>query len=322
MRKFLLASVLLLFQSCGNGKDVSSLEQWMQGNGKVKVLSTTAMIDDLVGRIGGEKIDHLCLIVGEIDPHSYELVKGDDEKFERADLLFHNGLRLEHGASLHHRIEKHSNAVAIGDKIQKLNPEKILWRNTQVDPHIWMDIELWSYAIPIIEEALSSCLPEEAEYFHRRAEVLKEEFLLAHRTIKERLNRIPEKKRYLVTSHDAFDYFTKAYLREEGEESWKNRFTAPEGLAPEGQISPADIQAVIEHLLRYQIHEVFPESNVSRDALKKIAEACASKGFQVKIIEKPLHGDAMGPEGSNADSYLAMMLHNANVLARAWEEGE
>jgi manganese/zinc/iron transport system substrate-binding protein len=319
MRKFVFSIAVLLLQSCGSGKDISSLEQWMQNNGKIKVLSTTAMIDDLVARIGGDKIDHLCLIVGEIDPHSYELVKGDDEKFERADLLFHNGLCLEHGASLHHRIEKHSSAVAVGDKIQKLHPGKILWRKSQVDPHIWMDVELWSEAIPIIEVELSKRLPNEAEYFHKRAEVLKEECLLVHRTIKERLRKIPEEKRYLVTSHDAFDYFTRAYLREEGEMTWQHRFTAPEGLAPEGQISPADIQAVIDHLLQHQIHALFPESNVSRDALKKIAEACASKGFHVKIIKTPLHGDAMGPKGSTADGYLPMMLHNADVLVSAWE---
>lgn len=322
MRKFRVAIaslVLFLALGCGSSNQASSLQEWMQNNGKVKVLSTTAMIHDLASKIGGDRIDALCLIIGEIDPHSYELVKGDDEKFERADLLFHNGLRLEHGASLHHRILKHPSSVAIGDKIQKLHPEKILWKKTQIDPHIWMDVELWSCAIPIIEEALSLKMPESAEYFHKRAEGLREELLLVHQTIKNRLKNIEEEKRYLVTSHDAFEYFTKAYLRKENEEDWQKRFAAPEGLAPEGQISPRDIQMVIDHLLRYQIHEVFPESNVSRDALKKIAEACENLGFHVKIIEEPLHGDAMGKGGSDADGYLKMMLHNAEVLSSAWE---
>jgi manganese/zinc/iron transport system substrate-binding protein len=316
----LLYAIASLFLSCTSSQNnASALQEWMQDNGKIKVLSTTAMIHDLVAKIGGDKIDALCLIVGEIDPHSYELVKGDDEKFERADLLFHNGLRLEHGASLHHRILKHPTSISIGDKIQKLQPEKILWRQTQIDPHIWMDVELWSCATSIIEEALILTMPDSAEYFHKRAEALKIELLLVHQTIKDRLQSVAPKKRYLVTSHDAFDYFTKAYLREEQEEDWQKRFAAPEGLAPEGQISPSDIQAVIDHLMRYQIHEVFPESNVSRDALKKIAEACDNLEFHVKIIERPLHGDAMGAKGSDADDYIKMMLHNAEVLSSAWE---
>ena len=321
MRKFLYAVIALFFSSCGSQNNASSLHAWMQENGKVKVLSTTAMIHDLVSKIGGEKIDALCLIIGEIDPHSYELVKGDDEKFERADLLFHNGLRLEHGASLHHRILSHPSSIAIGDKIQKIHPEKILWKKTQVDPHIWMDVELWSCAIPVVEEALVAKMPDDAEYFHKRADALKNELLLVHRTIKESLHSLPQEKRYLVTSHDAFDYFAKAYLSEENEEDWQKRFAAPEGLAPEGQISPRDIQMVIDHLMRYQIHEVFPESNVSRDALKKIAESCDELGFHVKIIEKPLHGDAMGPKGSDADDYLKMMLYNAKTLSSFWQEG-
>ncbi|HSX13114.1 MAG TPA: zinc ABC transporter substrate-binding protein, partial [Chlamydiales bacterium] len=104
----------------------SEFESWMQANGKIKILCTTAMIDDLVGQIGKSRIDHLTLIVGEIDPHSYELVKGDDEKLSYAHLVFCNGLGLEHGASLRSWLEAQPNVVALGNEIQKICPEEIL----------------------------------------------------------------------------------------------------------------------------------------------------------------------------------------------------
>ncbi|MBS3905044.1 MAG: zinc ABC transporter substrate-binding protein [Simkania sp.] len=314
-------TLILLLAGCGKGiqkKERSPLEQWMVQNDKLKVLSTTAMIDDLVAKIGGENIDHLSLIIGEIDPHSYELVKGDDEKFIRADILFYNGLGLEHGASLRYRIDHHPNAVALGDVVCRLKPEEILYRGGQIDPHIWMDIALWSEIVDPIVEVLSKALPETAEVFAANGRALKNELLLIHKQITQQIKSVPAEKRFLVTSHDAFNYFTRAYLSKDNEEDWRERFKAPEGLAPEGQISPEDIRSVIDHLVQYQVTRVFPESNVSRDALRKIVEACRSRGLLVDIAEKPLHGDAMGPPGSITDSYIQMMQHNANVLEEAW----
>ncbi len=319
---YFLLGLPFLLMGCGGQaqkEGSSAFNEWMKPNGKLKVLSTTAMIDDLVAKVGGEKIDHLSLIIGEIDPHSYELVKGDDEKLSQADVLFHNGLGLEHGASLRYRIEHHSKAVALGDKIRSLHPEKILYRNGQIDPHIWMDVELWSNAIDPIVVALSEAMPEDAELFAANGKALKEELLQVHGKIKNQLQALSPHKRFLVTSHDAFHYFTRGYLAEENEEHWEQRFNAPEGLVPEGQISPADIRAVIDHLLRFQVNRVFPESNVNRDALRKIVEACRSHGLAVAIADRPLHGDAMGPPGSATDSYVKMMQHNADVLVEAWQ---
>ncbi len=317
--------VLLLFLAAGcshSPKEPTKFQKWMENNGKVKVLCTTAMIEDLVAHIGGEYIDPLTLVVGEIDPHSYELVKGDDEKLEFAQILFYNGLGLEHGASLRHRIEMHPQAVAVAEAIAALHPEKILYRNGQVDPHVWMDVSLWAYAIDPIVEALSQQAPEHAQVFCKNGLLLKERLFSAHREMFSALQQVPDGKRFLVTSHDAFNYFTRSYLasaRELERMQWQKRFAAPEGLAPEGQISSVDIQAIIDHLLHYHIEIVFSESNVSRDALRKIIEGCRLGGLRVQIADDSLYGDAMGASGSDADTYLKMMQHNVSVLCKAWE---
>ena len=118
------------------------MERFRSKDGKVKVLSTIAMIGDLVNQIGAEYVDSLTLLRGDLDPHSYQLVKGDDEKLAYADIIFYNGLGLEHGPSLQHYLENHKNAIGLGNKVMDQDPALILRVQGQLDPHIWMDVSL------------------------------------------------------------------------------------------------------------------------------------------------------------------------------------
>ncbi len=305
--------IILFFASCTSSPQGMKLDEWMENSGKVKVLSTTQMIDDLVEAVGGERVDHLVLIQGEIDPHSYELVKGDDEKLSFADLVFGNGLQLEHGASLRARLEKHPHFVGLGDEILKKEPQRFLPIDGVLDPHIWMDISLWAEGVDVIARALTRQDPEGREYFAKQAEEMKAKMLSLHKEIQDSFALIPEEKRYLVTSHNAFNYFTRAYLCFEGWES--ERCSAPEGLSPDGQLSPSDIQRIVDHLCSHKISVVFSESNVSRDSLKKIVSCCQEKGVGVRICHKPLYGDSMGEEAKN---YLEMIHRNAEVIRNEW----
>lgn len=288
----------------------------------MKVLSTTAMVNDLVAKVGGERIQCSVLILGEIDPHSYELVKGDNEKINDAAVVFFSGLNLEHGASLRHKLSLHPHAVSLGDCIRKEFPDCILLEQGQVDPHIWMDISLWSCAIAPIAEALSLQDPEGREYYVKRAQEAFEDLMKSHKELRLQMQKIPEEKRYLVTSHDAFAYFTRAYLATDEEflsEDWKKRMAAPEGFAPEGQLGAADLQKIIDYLIQYQVRVVFPESNVSPDALRKIISACKEKGVDVHFSSEALYGDSMGPSGSMAGSYPGMVEYDAMVLKKEWK---
>lgn len=316
----LAAGALLVYTACTcpEGSERSgSLQAWMAPNGKVKVLATIAMIDDLVKQIGGDRVDSAVLIKGELDPHSYQLVKGDDEKLAFADVIFFNGLGLEHGPSLQSYLQRQSKAVALGDKIQEAAPSLIIRYKGQTDPHIWMDVSLWAKTIPLIVQALSQKDPQHAELYRANGDKVAQALLAVHQQIKGDLQAIPSEKRYLVTSHDAFNYFTRAYLagEAEDEQAWRARFAAPEGLAPESQLSTADIQAIIDHLARYHINVLFPESNVSRDSIRKIVQAGTEKGLDVKIADKFLYADAMGRPGSDGDTYLKMIQHNADAIA-------
>ena len=305
-----------LFLSCS--KQTPPVE-----SGLLKVLSTTAMIDDVVSQVGGERIEHSVLVMGAIDPHSYELVKGDDEKIDEARIVFYNGLNLEHGASLRYKISQHPHEVSLGSYVLKNYPELILFEGGELDPHIWMDVSLWSKIIDPIVEALSLEDPEGMLYYTSRGALLKEELMAFHCSLRDRLQAIPESRRYLVTSHDAFGYFTRSYLASNEElltNTWRKRFKAPEGLSPDGQLGAVDLQKIIDHLIENQIEIVFPESNVSRDSLKKIVIACKEKKTQVRFSTDTLYGDCMGESGSFEGTYKGMIEHNGSVLIKEWEQ--
>ena len=125
--KALWILVLLCISACSGPERADEWKQWKTDNGKVKVLTTIAMIADLVKAIGDGHVDTLTLIKGELDPHSYQLVKGDDEKFASAQLIFFNGLGLEHGPSLQQQLYHSPNAIGLGDKIKDADPKKILY---------------------------------------------------------------------------------------------------------------------------------------------------------------------------------------------------
>lgn len=321
----LCGSVLLLACGCTQspqGTKASSPQRWMHDNGKLKVLCTTAMIADIVREVGKDRIDCLTLIQGESDPHSYQLVKGDDEKLARADLLFYSGLGLEHGPSLVDRLKMNPKAHAVGDFLSKERPQDIITYGGSLDPHIWMDVSLWADSVPFIAEKLSQTLPEHAQFFQENSKTTQAALQGLHEEIKMRFSSVPEHKRYLVSAHEAFNYFVRAYVatdEERQQNSWMVRSMAPEGLAPDSQLSTADIQRLVDHILRYNVTTLFAESNISRDALRKITDACLQKGHVVHVAKDPLYVDAMGPAGSIAATYVGMIRHDSETIARSFE---
>lgn len=319
MSLFILCVLFTCCISCSSSSSACNTREWKETTDGHRVLATTAMIGNIVSRIGGKSIHCLTLICGELDPHSYQLVKGDDEKLALAEAIFCNGLGLEHGPSLAEALRDHPLAYPVGDYIAKEHFEQILYVDRQIDPHIWMDVSLWSRMIPYVRDRLIALAPEHRDEYMKNSEVLTQEMQHMHQEIQELLAQVPPEKRYIVTSHDAFQYFTRAYLatpKERLDGGWEARFAAPEGLAPESQVSARDIQMILEHLLRYHIQVLFPESNLNRDALRKIVQAARENGLEVRLADVALYGDAMGPPGSEGATYMGMLHHNAAVIYR------
>jgi manganese/zinc/iron transport system substrate-binding protein len=286
----------------------------MEDNGRIKALCTTAFVGTLVSEVGGENVDVLVLVSGQNDPHSYQLVKGDDEKFRRADIVFSSGLGLEQGTSLARYLSSY-HACAVGDAIVRLTQEAI-FIGPIVDPHIWMDISLWAQGAKIISERLSHIRPDLSSYFQKQVTAVIKKLMRVHTQMRMTLHKIPSKHRYLVTTHDALQYFCRAYLaspQERRSGRWKKRCMAPEGFSPESQIGTQDLNEVVSYILQHQVEVVFSESGMNQDSLRKVIEVCAEKGRAVALSEDSLYSDTMGSHMT----YEEMMKQNAQTLVSA-----
>ncbi|MBM3196247.1 MAG: ABC transporter substrate-binding protein [Chlamydiae bacterium] len=310
---------LLWFRSAPN--TYSELQRWMEPNTKkIHVLATTKMCASLVEKIGAKRVHVWTLIDEDLDPHSYQLVKGDREKFRRADLIVANGLHLEHGRSLNNLL-KQSKTLFLGDRIMEQSPELFLPMDEGIDPHFWMDVSLFSRSVPLIVEALQQKDPAHSEEYALRGGALLLELDQLDHKIRVRMSKIPLDKRYLVTSHDAFQYFARRYLVDNGAlGDFKEHFFAPEGISPDGQIGALDIQKIIHHVVKNKVLVVFAESNISKDSLNKILEACHVQGVELRLSKTDLYADSMGEE-----SYIKMMDHNSKVIQQelfptSWDE--
>jgi manganese/zinc/iron transport system substrate-binding protein len=309
-RLFFCIYILLFvfFSSCSTDYQASI----DTATGKHKILATTGMIADLVQQIGGEHIEVMVLIPAALDPHSYELVKGDDEKFAQAKLLFYNGLGLEHGMSMRRHIKAYGEkAICVTSSLQKMDPSPLLKVDGVFDPHVWMDISLWSATVTPICDALSATFPEHASYFLQKKEQVQEAMERADYNAYKKLQAVSQEKRFLVTSHDAFNYFTRRYLREGDENDWTKRCKAPEGLAPEAELCSVDLLEVLCYIQDHGIHVLFTESNLSAQGVRKVLDAGSKRGLSIRLARRPLYADSMG----EASSYLEMVQNNVDVIA-------
>lgn len=287
---FLAALVLLL--GC-NSETPETAE-----SGKFEVVATTTMLTDMVRKIAGEDVTVIGLIEPGIDPHSYAPSPRVISNLQNADLIFYNGMHLE-GKLTETFTKLEDKAVAITDSLPKdqlISSEEI--GEEYGDPHVWGNPELWALAIPGIVEQLSKLVPAKSADFKSRGDAYQKKILDLHQWAKGRMNEIPEENRILITSHDAFNYFGRAF---------EIQVYAPQGISTVDEPSGAEILAAIDLIKEKGVKTVFPESSVSQAIIDRI-----SKDAGVKKGTK-LYSDSCGKEGDTS-TYIGMMKHNVNTI--------
>jgi manganese/zinc/iron transport system substrate-binding protein len=278
------------------------------GSGKLKTVATTGMIADLVLGIGGDHVELTQLIGAGVDPHLYKPIRDDIVQVLGSDLVFYNGLFLEgRMAELFARAATADRRIlALADAIPA---EKYMSESgtDATDPHIWMDISMWSVATHSIEEALAIELPEHAAEFKSRGDSLREQLDSLDLRGLDALSSIPPRQRVLITSHDAFQYFGRRYGIE------------VEGIQGMSTASEAGLQRIpdlLDMIMARSVKAVFRESSVAGKLIEALVEGAAARGYELKVGEE-LYSDALGPRGSGADSYLGMMQHNFRAISIA-----
>ena len=276
------------------------------------VVSTFCFIDDFVRYIGDDYINSTLLIPADLDPHSYEPGKGDADQIMSAQAIFYHGLNLENNANLLRMINEHKNSVAVGKKVYQSSSNKFLMSKKEVDPHFWMDISLWLQIIDPITETLSSLDPEHQSIFESRGTKLKQNLLDLEKKVKIKLDSIPKEKRYLVTTHSAFQYFVQRYICSSGEKAC-DRSIAPEGFCPEVQVSLFDLSRVTQFIEKHRVTTLFREYSIPPNSLSRIKELGSSSG-PLAFSSDVLYSDSFIADKKGEMCYTRMIEHNANVI--------
>jgi manganese/zinc/iron transport system substrate-binding protein len=301
----LLLPVLLL-GACSPAKKQSS--------GKPRVTTTTTMVTDLVRQIAGDRVDIHGLMGPGVDPHNFVPKLADSSQLESADLVFYSGLHLEgrFQESLEAMAKRGAPVVAVTDGIpaEKLLSPQADFEETK-DPHVWGDPLLWALTIQPVVEALSKTDPAGAQEYASRGDAYRKELIDLDHWAKSEFSNIPESQRVLVTSHDAFFYFGRAFGFE---------VRGLQGVSTAAEAGLKDRTELVRFLRERKVKTVFPETSINQ---KGIAAVAAEAG--VRISDQALFSDALGTPGDMAlvngirydkGTYTGMIRHNVNSIVK------
>jgi manganese/zinc/iron transport system substrate-binding protein len=272
------------------------------------VVATIAQIGEAAQRIGGERVKVRPLMGEGVDPHTYRQTRSDVVALARADLVLHNGLHLE--AQLEELLADLAGqkpVVAVAESL----PVDARLASTQYpgrfDPHIWMDTGLWSEVVEAVGAALAEADPEGAPLFAANAETYRAEIARVGDYARTVLATVPEPSRVVLSSHDAFGYFGRAF-------GWE--VIGIQGLSTESEAGLGQIEALVELIVERELPAVFVESSVSERNVRALIEGAAARGHKVRIGGQ-LFSDAMGAPGSYTGTYVGMIDSNVTTIARA-----
>ncbi|MBU0518767.1 zinc ABC transporter substrate-binding protein [bacterium] len=304
-RIFLVLILSILVSSCGKKADNNRPPL---ADRKINIVTTTGMITDAVRQIGGERVDVKGLMGPGIDPHLYKASEGDVSKMLNADVIFYNGLHLE--GALTDVFEKMQTRVKTSAVADGIDPARLLTPaefEGAHDPHVWFDVSMWINAAERIREQLIALDPQSADLYRGNAAVYIDQLRQLHEYVIIQAESIPENLRVVVTAHDAFNYFGRAYGFE---------VRGLQGISTVSEAGTADVQNLADFIASRSIPAIFVESSVPRRAVEALQAAVRSRGFNVEIGGE-LYSDAMGTPGTEAENYLGMVKHNIDTITNA-----
>lgn len=297
MKKILFLFVLTSFFSC---KDDSNKSH------KLQVVTTTTMLTDLVKNIGGDSIQVNGLMGAGVDPHLYKASEGDVSKLYNADVIFYNGLHLEGKlVEVFEQMESTSKTqVALAEVIDKSTLIGSEYFASNYDPHVWFDISYFKQFAEKTADVLAEADPKNADFFRQNKETYIDKLDALEAEVKATIATLPKEKRILVTAHDAFNYFGKAYDFE---------VVGLQGLSTATEAGVQDVQRLSDFIIENKVKAIFVESSVPRRTIEALQASVRSKGAEV-VIGGSLYSDALGNAGTPEGTYQGMFRHNVNTI--------
>ena len=277
------------------------------------IYATTGYLADAIANVAPEA--EITTMVGPGgDPHTYQPSTQDIEIIRNADVVFWTGLNLE--ARMDDLLESLGDTqVAVGE----LLPDELLldWPETDSDgnplkdPHVWNSPEAWSLIVGYIADKLGKVDPDGAAQYQANAEAYVAEIQTAAAEAQELLSAIPAESRFLITGHDAFNYFGATY---------HIQVHATDFVSSEAAMSPREMSELADLIVENQVPVIFQDNLANPQAITSLKEAVSAKDWDVEISDKELFADSLGAE-PGVDTYLGVFRHNARTVAEALGTG-
>ena len=303
---FLLAA-LLACMGCTQPSNESGPADFSER--KMRVVATTNIIGDLVRQVAGDRVALTTLMGPGVDPHLYKASEGDVQRMAAADVVLYNGLDLEGKMTeVFAQMERRgTTTVALAEEAV---PESLRIGSEayvgNYDPHVWFDVELWTRVARHVGAVLAAKDTARADAYRTGAAAYAQRLDSLDQYVAAQVARLDSTRRVLITSHDAFSYFGRAY-----------GFTVRglQGISTASEAGAADVQALAQFVADRQIPAIFVETSVSPRGIQAVREAIAAKGFQVEV-GGTLYGDALGDRGTPTGTYLGAVRHNIDTIVR------
>ena len=262
---------------------------WQGVGAPLSVVATVGMVADLARGVGGDDVAVQGLMGPGVDPHLYKATSSDLIRLQRAEVILYSGLHLE--GKMQETFQRLSKSRRRVRAVTDVLPQERLirvGRDGMVDPHVWFDVDLWARCADGVASELSAARPESADRFRQRAATVKEELKALHQWVLDRVASVPASRRILVTSHDAFGYFGKAY---------GFQVVALQGVSTVTEAGLADMAQLTDFIRSKGVPAVFVESSVSHASLERIRKDAGVK------LGGELFSDAMGTPGQRHGGY-------------------
>ena len=294
MRKLVLFTTLVLTLSCSKAPSID-------------VLCTTSVVADAARQLLPDDIVVEALMQSNIDPHSYKPVESDVAKLSNAGLILHNGLHLE--GKMTDILEKLGEQKPVHAMSSALRMHELIevGPNTY-DPHIWFDLQLWERCVGKLSFFLINQFPEHTEAIEENAMNYYKALLTAHNEMTVAINVVPDSMRAMVTAHDAFSYFGRAYGIE---------VHGLQGISTAAEFGIKDMTESAQFILDRGLSTVFIETSVNAKSIEALQEAVAQKGGEVRIGEA-LYSDALGEKGTPEATLIGAFKHNTAQLLKSF----
>lgn len=291
----------------------------VRADGVFRIVATTTQAGDITSILtaGVDNLEVTQLMGAGVDPHLYRPTEADIAAMSEADMLVYSGLHLEgqfdrvFQALGEREIVIYALAAPVKQQGFIIGTfEESGGRGTD-DPHFWFDPRNWQITARDYAELLAAIDRENASTYESNAERYVDQLDLLYDWADTAMRSVPGRQRYLVTSHDAFQYFGAAF-------GW--RMAAIQGISTEDEAGVGDIQETVDFVIENEIPVLLVESSIPPNTIEAVLEAIRAEGHEARVGVREMYGDAMGEIGAFGGTYIGMIATNVLTVVQSFED--